>query len=380
MKKTLTRIALVVIVAALVGVGIWYKSRPNPIPVTVATVGRGLVESTVANTRAGTIKAYRRAKVAPTTSGRVVDLPVHMGDHVKAGDLLLQLWNDDVKAELQVAQARAKAAKARADQACIMADSSARESQRLQSLKARGLTSAESADRAASESDAARSSCHAARADADLAAASVTTARAALSRTELRAPFDGVVAEVNAELGEIVSPSPPGIPTPPAVDLVDLSSLYVSAPIDEVDAPQVRLGMPARVTLDAFPGRTFQGRVSRIAPYVLDVEKQARTVEIEVAFTQPSEATGLLPGYSADVEVILQTHEDTLRVPTEALLEGNRVLVLGADGILHGRTVKSGLSNWQYTEVLSGLQPGDRVVLSVNRPGVKDGALAKAES
>jgi HlyD family secretion protein len=200
-------------------------------------------------------------------------------------------------------------------------------------------------------------------------------------RTLLRAPFPGVVAEVNGELGEFITPSPPGIPTPPAVDLIDDSCLYISAPIDEVDAPGIRVGMPVCVALDAFPGRRCSGRVRRIAPYVLDREKQSRTVEVEVDLAVAEELEGLLAGYSADVEIVREQRDGVLRVPSAALLEGDRVLVYGeGDARLESRTVEAGLSNWEYTEVRSGLAAGERVVTSVGREGVEAGALAVPET
>jgi HlyD family secretion protein len=196
----------------------------------------------------------------------------------------------------------------------------------------------------------------------------------------LRAPFAGVVAEVNGEVGEFVTPSPVGIPTPPTVDLIQTGCVYVSAPIDEVDAAGVRVGMPTRITLDAYPGRTFAGTVRRIAPYVVDVEKQARTVDVEVNFADPADTRDLLIGYSADIEVVLATREDALRVPTEALLDGDRLLVFDPrSGRLTAHTVKKGIANWQYTEITDGVAEGARVVVSVGRAGVRDGARAVPE-
>jgi HlyD family secretion protein len=193
------------------------------------------------------------------------------------------------------------------------------------------------------------------------------------------APFAGVIAEINGEVGEFVTPSPVGIPTPPTVDLIDASCLYISAPIDEVDAPRIRAGMPARISLDAFPDRTFAGNVRRVAPYVLDVEKQARTVEIEAQFEHP-ESGGLLPGYSADVEIILDEREDVVRVPTSVILPGNRVFVYDErTSRIVAREIEPGISNWEYTQVLNGLQPGNRVVRSVDREGVSEGALVRPE-
>lgn len=175
-------------------------------------------------------------------------------------------------------------------------------------------------------------------------------------------------------------PSPPGIPTPPAIDLIDDTCLDVTAPIDEVDVPRVRLGEPAYITLEAFPGQRFAGRVRRVAPYVVDVEKQARTVDVEVEFANREDAKALLVGYSADVEIVLDSRDDVLRIPTQALLEGNRVLVFsGNPGILEERPVQPGISNWKFTEVRSGLRQGEKVVLSVERKGVVPGARAVAE-
>jgi HlyD family secretion protein len=161
---------------------------------------------------------------------------------------------------------------------------------------------------------------------------------------------------------------------------MDTSCLYVSAPIDEVDAPRIRVGMKAHISLDALAGEVFNGSVKRIAPYVLEVEKQARTVDVEVRFLCQQDCINMLPGYSADIEVVLDEKTDVLRIPTEAILEGNRVLVYTADDRLQEREVQTGLSNWEWTQVVDGLSAGDEVVLSVEREGVEDGVLATRES
>jgi len=106
----------------------------------------------------------------------------------------------------------------------------------------------------------------------------------------------------------------------------------------------------------------------------------ARTVEVEVAFDDPGGARHLLVGYSADVEIILARRDNVLRIPTAALLPGSRVLLLGADGALAERRVETGLANWEYSEIRSGLARGDRVVTSLERSGVKAGVRAAAEA
>ena len=380
MSKKFRKITLFSLVLLMAAAGIWYASRPEPLAVTVVTVGTGLVESTVANTRAGTVKSCSRARLAPLTGGQVERLLVEKGQKVEKDQPLLELWNSDLKSKLQLARSEADAARAATQQACLKADTAEREYQRILRLFKQKLTSEDQRDKAESESRVSAAACRAASAKEQVSRDQVALARTNLDRTILTAPFAGVVAEINGEPGEIVTPSPIGIATPPAIDLFDPDCLFAAAPIDEVDAPAVRVSMPARITLDAFPKRSFSGKVRNIAPYVLDIEKQARTVEVEVYFDRPEEIENLLPGYSADVEIILEKRENVLRIPSEALLEGNRVLVPGADNLLEERNIEVGLSNWQYTEVSGGLQAGERIATSINREGIEAGALVTVEA
>jgi HlyD family secretion protein len=362
------------VIAAVAG-AVWYFSRPEPVPVVLQKVDRGHVEASVANTRAGTVEACQRARISPPIGGQVAKIPVREGDRVRAGQVLLGLWNVDLEAKLELAHSEATAARARAEQACALADARKREATRLLKLQKSKLVSEDRVDRAVADAAAGEAACRAAWATAEVNVARVAVARAALERTVLTAPFDGVVAEVNAKLGEYVTPSPPGIPTPPTIDLIGQQCLYVTAPIDEVDAPAIRSGQETRITLDAFAAHPFRGRVRRVAPYVLDREKQARTVEVEAEFTDANGTKDLLPGYSADIEVILDTRKDVLRVPTEAVLEGYRVLVYRPDsGRLEERPFKSGLANWKFTEIVSGLEEGELIAVSVEREGVEAGA------
>lgn len=145
----------------------------------------------------------------------------------------------------------------------------------------------------------------------------------------------------------------------------------------------------------------------------MELEKQARTVEVEVSFvepqpqestaksadarvgagrqlpqtagsasnvSQPPTAENLLVGYSADVEIVHTTHANVLRIPTQTLLEGKRVLAYRpADSVLEERAVTTGLANWEHTEITSGLNEGDQIVLSLDQAGVKAGVRVKPE-
>lgn len=376
-RRWIWRIVLPAVLAAGAYAAWKHYGQPKPLEVNVVTAAAGRVEATIANTRAGSVKACRRAKLSPQGGGQIAHLRVREGDRVRAGQVLLELWSADLAAQERQAEEQIHGARAHRAEACAAAAAARREAQRQEQLASQGFVSSARVDAAVSEADVREAGCRAGDADIATAQARLASARATLSRSVLRAPFAGIVAEVTGEQGEYTTPSPPGIPTPPAIDLIDDSCLYVSAPIDEVDAPKIRVGLPARIALDAFPGRHFAGRVQRIAPYVLEVEKQARTVDVEVAFTRPDELKSLRVGYSADAEIVLEARESVLRIPTQALLNGNRVLLL-RDGVLLEQAVVTGLANWQHTEISRGVRAGDQVVVSLEKEGVKAGARAVA--
>ncbi|MEZ5613685.1 MAG: efflux RND transporter periplasmic adaptor subunit [Rhodocyclaceae bacterium] len=379
-SSPLLRRGLIVLALAAVLAGLtFYLTRPTPVAVVVAAIDAGKVEASVANTRAGSVAACRRARLAPPQGGRIDRLTVREGDRVKAGQVLVELWNDDLAARERIAVEQLQSARARVNEACLLADTATREAARSRALRDKGFVSEGQVDRAESEARAKQAGCNAARALAQEAQARIGASRADTARTVVKAPFDGIVAEVNGEVGEYLTPSPPGIMTLPAIDLIDDTCLYVTAPIDEVDAARLQVGMRGRITLDAYRDRHFGGKLRRIAPYVLALEKQARTVEVEVEFDDPGDTRHLLVGYSADIEVVVDARDDVLRLPTTALMPGSRVLLLNADGVLEERKIEAGLSNWEFTEVKSGLARGDRVVTSLEREGVKAGVLAVAE-
>jgi HlyD family secretion protein len=369
-KKILVLLAIVAVAVAV----IWYMGRKPPPEVLLHTVARGTVEKTVSNTRAGTVEACRRSKLSMPTGGRVDALLVTEGDRVENGQVLLSLWNKDRRAMQAQASAQLLVARGNAKKVCVEAQNAEREAQRLDTLLERKLASKEATELGRTRAQSGSFACQAARDEEQVAQANLDINNVMLEETFLRAPFAGVVAEINGEIGEYVTPSPPGVATPPAVDLIDYSCMYVTAPIDEVDAGELHKGLPARVTLDAFRGESFPGTLNRIAPYVLDLEKQARTVEVDVVFDDPGVRERLLVGYSADIDILLETHADVLRVPTEAVMENDQVYRFNRDsGTLELVTIEVGLRNWNFTEVMGKLQAGDEIVLSLDVPELADG-------
>ncbi len=356
---------------ALLALLLWWWWRPVVTPLEVVSPSLGPLRVTVVNTRAGTIKSCQRAGLSLPQGGIVQRIDVAAGDRVRAGQPLLTLRNDDLQAEVQRAEATARLNQTLRAQRCVEASYQQREADRLASLQARNLTSKTLSERAATDAASSRYACEAAAVMASSTWLCAAAARARLAHSQLVAPFSGVVAEVNSKLGEYMTPSPPGVAMPPVIDLIDDRCLYVSAPIDEVDAARLRLGQSVTLLLDALPAERFTGRLRRIAPYVRDAENQARTVEIEAEFTHlPSQQT-LLIGYSADVEIEIAHAEQVLRLPAEVRRDDGSVLVLQADGRLQVRHPRWGLENWNWLQVTAGLVAGDQVV---RQPGTLDPA------
>jgi len=373
-RRWLSRALLLVLLGVLAW---WLRSTffvAEPLAVRVVEVDRGTVEETVTNSRAGTVDAHRRARLSPETGGNAVAIPYREGDAVEAGAVLLQLDPSLLRAHLELALRDADAARSRREQACLEADRAERERIRISSLAAEKIVSTDRLDATESRAESARVACGTATADAERAASAVALARVELERLTIRAPFAGVIADISIELGEWTTPSPPALPVPPVIDLLDRDSIYVRAPMDEVDSARLHPGQRARVTIDSHRGESFDGTVGRIAVFVLDLEAQNRTVDVEVELTDRALAASLKTGTSADVEVILDVRENVLRVPTGSLFDGNHVLALGDDGVLEERELVLGLRNWNFTEVASGVAAGERIVASLDRPEIRAGA------
>ncbi|MFQ5744654.1 MAG: efflux RND transporter periplasmic adaptor subunit, partial [Acidobacteriota bacterium] len=257
MRRWLLRLfGLAASVVAVVALRATYFA-PQPVAVTVVEVARGRVEETVTNSKGGTVKARQRAQLSPELGGRVVAIPHRQGKRVSKGVVLLRLDDARQRAQLRLSERELEAAKAQRQQACLSAEQAARELTRNQALAERKIISENLLDRSQSTAETTAATCQAATAGLERARAAIEVARTELDKTVLRAPFDGVIAELTAEVGEWITPSPPALPVPAVLDLIDTSSIYLSAPMDEVDSAKIHPGQRARVTIDPYPGQTF---------------------------------------------------------------------------------------------------------------------------
>lgn len=214
MSPLFRRILTSLLILAALAAAFWWFSRPKPIAVIAREIDRGKVESSIANTRAGTVEACQRTKLSTIIGGRIELLNVKEGDRVKKGQLLMKLWNDDQQAQSSLAQTQVVTARQRVVEACAQATNAEREAARQTSLREKGFVSSSREESARTEAEARRASCDAAKADVAQFQAKVSATRVEQGRTVLYAPFDGTVAKIVGEVGEYSTPSPPGVQTP----------------------------------------------------------------------------------------------------------------------------------------------------------------------
>jgi HlyD family secretion protein len=344
--------------------------RGASVEVETALVARGTVEDVVTNSQAGTLRARRRSRLSAERSGRVTAIPFRESERVRRGAALVRIDDSTARTALELARRELDVQRANVQSARAAFDLTRLEHDRAETLRAQGLIAQGEMDQVRTRFDEARAGFAAAEAAVARAQANARLVEDDLAHMQVTAPYDGVIAQRLVEVGESV------VPGQPVIEIVAPDSLYVSAAIDEVDIGRLSPGLPARVTLDPYRGETWSGRVSRVFPVVDDRLEQNRTLTVEVNIDPAPEKPQPLPGSSADVVIVLAAREDVLRVPTFAVIEGRRVLVL-ENGKAVAREVKIGLRNWEWIEIVEGLAEGETVITSLDRQGVKAGVAVK---
>lgn len=365
-------VVAVVVAGALAGLRATVL-RPRPVEVETVAVSRGEVEDVVTNSEAGSVRARHESRLGAERAGRVAALPVEEGQRAKRGALLVLVDPSSARTRL-VAARRDREALNAAHESAHAAEALARQQhERTSALRERGLVPEAQMDESRTRLDAAIADLRAAEARLAAAEAGVHLAADEIEHLSVCAPFDGVLTRRLVELGESV------VPGQAVAEFMSLDSIYVSAPIDERDVGRVTVGRPVRVTVDAYPGRTWEARVSRLATVVDVTREQNRTVEVEVDVRPEPGDPPLRPGLTADVEIVLERSDSVLRVPSAAVMEGRRVLKVERGRAVEG-AVTIGLKSWEWTEIRSGLAPGEVVVTTLERPGLRAGVAVRATS
>ena len=312
--------------------GIFANNKPPPANVTVVEAKSEVVPNLL--TEVGSLVAVHQVDVTTDVSGRVTDIVFTAGSHVKGGAPLVQLFDGPEQGDLANYKAQATVAQLQLE--------------RAKQLAARQFGPQATADQA--------------QATYDQALAGIAKTEAIISQKLVRAPFEGELGVRHIEVGQYLTAGTP------IVSLTDLTELYANFTVTEKDSAQLQIGEPVRVAVDAYPGRSFEGKITTIEP---QIAADTRNIRVQATIDNPDHI--LKPGMFTTTTVVLPDKPPVITVPETAVdytLYGDAVFLItekkGADGktsLTVERTfVQTGNRLGGRAEILRGLKAGDRVV------------------
>ncbi len=317
---------------------------------------------------AGTVIPFAEAKISPKVMGRVSAVHADMGQRVKQGDVLMTVDQSDYLTALKQAEANLAVAEANSIQALAGYEKARADYRRIQELFSQGAASRSQLETAGSQLAAAESAYKANQAQIRQLEALLEKARSDYHNTEVRAPFSGVVARRYVNIGEMVSQQVT------VFNIIQDDPLLVRVNLPESMVARVSPGQQVNIFVAA-TGKTYRGTVRSAAPQA-DPQTKAFAAEIKLEGAGPE----VRPGMVADLRVRIKEVESALVVPTDALLdeEGGSGIFVVEEGVARHRKVATGLVGQGYTQVVSGLQPGELVVVRGNHLLV-DGMKVRVE-
>ena len=395
-KKRRKRIIITVIIVAavLVGAGVLYaftRSGTKIDPSKLAKVEKGdLAKSVVAT---GKVTPITKVEVKSKASGIVKKLLVDAGDRVKKGQLLAQLDKEEIQAQVEQTRAALAASEANlksseADYERSKVDAEGpdvpllkRAYERAIGMAKEGVVSTSALEDAQKNYELALNKQNVAKAQLIVKKAKIAQSQAQvaqdrahlnqleeqLSYTDIESPIDGVVLSRDVEMGDAVSSILVlGSSATLVMTLGDISEVYVKGKVDESDIGKVYMGQPARIKVESFKDKTFNGKVTKISP--MGVEKDnVTTFEVRVSINNPGGE--LKAAMTANAEIILEEHKNVLQIPEGAIVydkDKKASVEVPEPRAKEGKkkvAVNIGISNGAKTELLSGLKEGDQVVL-----------------
>ncbi len=366
-------IALAVVAVLLLAVGAawaWF-GRDKGVEVhtaTVVAIGNGGASSSVLDAT-GYVVARRMATVSAKITGKVREVLIEEGQHVRAGQVLATLDPIDADAERDLAAAQLAAARSQAGSVQAQLREAESNAVRLGSLVKQQLVSKSQYDQAIAQRDSLRAQLSTAQRNAQVASDQLRIAGNGVDNTVVRAPFDGVVIAKAAQPGEIVSPlsAGGGFTRTGIGTIVDMESLEVEVDVGEAYIGRVQPQMPVESTLNAYPDWKIPGKVIAIIP-TADRGKATVKVRVGLDVRDPRVVPdmGVRVSFLEAAKPAAAQQPQGVRAPTAAIVQRNGqdvVFALGDDDTVEQRNVKLGLAMGDDRQVLSGLTAGDSVVL-----------------
>jgi HlyD family secretion protein len=397
-KAILGGIALVLAAAAFA----LYRSA-SVLTVDVFEARKGPIDEIVTSVSAGTVKSRQESTLSAEVGGRIARVPADEGTPVRKGDLLAVLADPELDRQVDAARADVLSAQEGLLQSEAKRDEadrryraeSARAAANLRQaredhLRATGLfrrgflskaemeqaeTRLANAEEEAKIADAGEAAVRAVDREIESLKARVVSARGKAAslegrRAKLRitAPYAGIVIRKTAEVGETKTPGAP------LFALADPGDIYIEAPIDESESAKIKVGQKVKLFPDAYLGETFAGKVSEIKPVVEVSKEVSRANSIRILPIEPPKPLRL--GMSIDVEVLTGGKDNVLLAPSAAVMEreGRKFVLVVADGKAVRRDVTTGISNWEWTEILVGISPGEAIITSLEIKNLTPGS------
>jgi HlyD family secretion protein len=398
---------VVIFIAAAAGVMIAFKVRPKPVAVVLWEMKNLEINETVSGVATGFIEPAKRISIQPEISARIKEIKVKRGDRVKAGETLVVLDDTDFKDQVRALDAAMPLFDARLKQAKAHAAMLERDFDRAKKMYDAGALAGQLFDKAKTAMDLGRAELEAAESALHQAHVNRDITYSSLRRTLVKAPFDGILLDSSLEVGQLWSglalSSLAGVPLSSGsgrsdtigvpsgastllsqtqgssqsrgqLELADDSQMFVVVDIDENEYWKAKTGQPALLVIDALGKRSVTGTVVEIYPFISRALDQNRTARVKIRLSDGLEPD-ILPGMSVNTEILVSSRKDVLAAPTAAILvrPAGKIVYRVVAGALKETKVETGVSNWEWSEITSGLSAGDRIARPPEDTHLKEG-------
>lgn len=339
--------------------------KPVPVPLQTEVVGRGDIEQAVfAN---GKLQLHKYSDVVAQVSGQIKDVLVTVGDEVKSGKMVVEITPTLPSARLESNRAQLARLQAELSDQRAQQDFAELQYKRQTQLKAENATREESYESSRMSMYSAAAKVEAINAQIRQIEATLKDDEVTRSHTQVLAPISGTVVSVTAHAGQMIGL---GQATVPLLRIADLSRLTVQARVAEIDVPLLRKGMTAYFTTPGYPGKRWSGKLRQVIPVPADGSgEQGKQTFYNVLFEVDNPQQELMSGMSTQVRFVLAQVHDAVLLPLKLLgkpeADGSYVVsVAGANQQANPRKIKIGIRSDQMAQVLSGLEPGEHVVVT----------------
>ena len=321
-------------------------------PVKVFEVRRQKISEKLHYT--GIIEAWKKINITPDVGGKIAKIHVEEGDMVREGQLLAELDTRAIRLQLEQAEAALAVTEANYKDA-------KRNMERMERLIEEKAVSDQQYEKI-------KLAYEGAEAQLQQAKATVNLAHHNLDVSLMKAPFSGVVASKNAEVGDVINPMMGGFsPNSGVLTLMDFSRVKIEIDISPQEIVRIKRGQTVLLSVDAYPNRVFEGKVT-----IVNLTAEPLSKKFKVEAQMDNRGLLLRPNTFGEATLEVSTHENALVIPQRAVLE-NRIVFLARDNKAERREVTLGLQNAELVEVLSGIEEGDSVIVEGNY-GLEDGA------